>query len=185
MFRFDRLAVLAVVACVGACNKDTPPPPPAPVPPPASGGKAAPAGQAVSGTDGGGNGTGTSIANARALRNGTPVNFALSCTGVMYFGPFRLTHDPETLKVLSTIKSPSGAQICPKSEWLDASGAHVAGAGMGCIDDKHVGEGTPSYEYSPGNGGSSTSVVYLRVAAPDEKQPGCPSLDVTLRLPPR
>ncbi len=134
------------------------------------------------GSAGSGDGSGSSIANARALRPGAPVSFTLGCNATVYFGPFAFTKDPETLTFTSSIKSPTGSQICVNGDFIDKSGAHAGGASIGCVDGEHVGGGKSTFEYSPGNGGNGTNPIYLKVSFNEAKPEGCPSLDVTFKM---
>ena len=175
--KFDRLAPLVVLAFVAFKDKDAPKGAAtsstvANAPKPAAG----------AGTDGGGDRSGTSAANARALLKGAPVALKLDCKQTVYFGPFQMAKDPETLTIKSTSKTPSGVQVCIGSEFHDSKGAHVGGGAMGCVDGTHTGAGTAAYEYSPGNGGAGANPVYLSVKFAEPKPEGCPTVDLTLSL---
>lgn len=168
-----------IVPLAGACKKEAPPPG---TNPPHAKAASAPAGTQA-GTDGNGDGTGSSVANARALRKGGAITFPLSCAGATYVGPFRFSKTPEELSISATARSPTGAQICFGGEWLDASGAYVGGVGIGCVDGKHVADGKITFEYSPHNGGNGANPVYLVTRFTEPKPEGCPSGEVTLKLP--
>lgn len=177
--KIDHLTPLViVVALVGCKDKDAPQ-----STGPTSSTVANPSKPATGlGTDGGGDRSGTSVANARALLKGTPVALKLDCKQTVFFGPFQMAKDPETLTIKSTSKTPSGAQVCIGSEFHDPKGAHVGGGAMGCVDSAHAGTGAATYEYSPGNGGAGANPVYLSVKFADPKPEGCPSVDLTLSL---
>lgn len=153
-------------------------------PPPATASAAAKKPPALSGTDGGGDGSGSSIANARALRAGESVALKVTCNATLYLGPFRFTKDPETVTVAGTFKTPTGDQICLGGDWVDVAGKSGAPGGLGCVDGKHVGDGKATFEYSPGNGGNNTNPAYLALKFAEPKPAGCPSLDLTLKIVP-
>lgn len=135
------------------------------------------------GTDGGGDRSGTSMANAKALQKGAPVTFTLTCSATTYVGPFRFTKDPETLVIQGHAKNASASQICVGGEWLDGAGKAIGPSGIGCADGKGTTDGKPELEHSPGNGGNSANPVYLALRFSEPKPAGCPSIDVTLTLP--
>lgn len=164
--------VMLAAMLLGGCTKDAPAPP-----------KDGPKVTAAQGTDGGGDGSGTSIANARALRKGAPATFTLACSATVYVGPFRFTKDPEKLVLQGKAKNSSTAQICVGGEWLDGTGKVLGPSGIGCADGKAAAEGKPELEYSPGNGGNGANPVYLALKFGEPKPPGCPSIDVALSLP--
>jgi len=163
------------VLFVAGCNRDQPSPNKAAP-------SAAPAAAPASGTDGGGDGSGAGLANARALKSGSPVTLTLTCSAKVWFGPFALTKDPQKLLIDGKMKTPTGKQICMGGEFTDKTGAHVGGTSFGCADGTHGAEGTSTYEYSPGNGGSGATPVYLALAFGEPKPEGCPSAEVTLSL---
>lgn len=175
------VALVPLLAIVG-CTKEAPPAPKDKTPAP-SATAAAPKASAAQGTDGSGDGSGSSIANARALRKGTPATFTLTCSATVFTGPFRFTKDPEKLLIEAKAKNASPSQICVGGEWLDGSGKVIGPSGIGCADGKGSAEGKPELEYSPGNGGNGTNPVYLALKFGEPKPEGCPSIDVTLLLP--
>lgn len=176
--KIDRLAPLVAVVALVACKAKDAPQGAAT----ASTASNAPKPAAGQGTDGGGDRSGTSAANARALLKGAPVALKLDCKHTVFFGPFQMAKDPETLTIKSTSKTPSGTQVCIGSEFHDAKGTQVGGGAMGCVDSAHVVEGAATYEYSPGNGGAGANPVYLSVKFAEPKPEGCPSVDLTLSL---
>lgn len=175
-----RALVLAPLLGIGGCTKDAPPPP---KDKPATTAAPGPKVTAAEGTDGGGDGSGTSIANARALRKGTPATFTLTCSATVYVGPFRFAKDPEKLLIDGKTRNASADQICVGGEWLDGAGKVVGPSGLGCADGKGTGAGKPELEYSPANGGNGTNPVYLALHFSEPKPAGCPSIDIALSLP--
>lgn len=174
------ISVMLAPLLVAGCTKDAPAPPKEK---PTTAATAAPKVTAAQGTDGGGDGSGTSMANARALQKGAPATFTLTCSATVYVGPFRFTKDPEKLLIQGKTKNASTAQICVGGEWLDGAGKVIGPSGIGCADGKAAAAGNPELEYSPGNGGNGANPVYLALRFSEPKPAGCPSIDVTLSLP--
>lgn len=171
--------LLTVVALVGvvACQRDKASPEGT-----KSTAAAASAPKTALSATGTGDGSGSSIANARALPRGVPVRFPLGCKSTVFFGPFRFTHDPETVEIATIAKTPTGEQVCVSGDWIGVKGNLVGGASIGCVDGPHVAEGKAAAEYSPGNGGSGENPVYLRVTFSEPKPAGCPSVDLSFTL---
>lgn len=172
-----RTPVLLPVLCLllGTACKNDPPAADKPAAP-----KAAPTANASAA--GGGDKSGSSVPNARPLSKDAPTSFTVPCSGSFFVGPFSLKKDPEQLVVQAKVKSVKGTQVCPGGKWVDASGKFVAVAGLGCVENANVVDVKISYEYSPGNGGSSASTVYLSLEYPEPKPASCDSAQVTLSL---
>jgi hypothetical protein len=131
---------------------------------------------------GGGDGSGSSIPNARGLTKAAPVTFSVPCSGAMYIGPFAFTKDPEELKLHASAKTPSGDQICVGGQWVDSAGKFLEVAGVGCPEAAHVAESDLKLTYSPGNGGLGAKQVYLMTKFDEPKPVGCKSAEVTLSV---
>lgn len=119
------------------------------------------------------------IASARPLPAGPAITLQIGCEANVFVGPFELTQRPETITLVGTNRSLTGAQICaPGAEWVDGTGAFVGTAGLGCPEGTGVANSELSYEYSPDNGGSSANPVYLRIHREDPAD--CTHAEITL-----
>lgn len=167
---------LAVLACAKEPRKEERPGAAA------SPARAAAAPPAASGAPGAGDKTGSSLANARALTQGSPVTFELPCDAPVVLGPFRFTRDPEKLAVHARARSLQGEQICVGGSWVKATGAPAGGAGVGCPEGPHEAIQDVEYEYSPGNGGNDGNPVFLRFAHEPPRPKGCATVSLTLAL---
>lgn len=171
-------------ASIAACSKDPPPTPSAPptevkpVAAPAAEKPAAPAG-----APGAGDFSGSSIANAKALKPGVPLAVTLPCSGSVFVGPFTFNKDPERVLIQTLGRSNSGGQECLGGSWQDKSGTFLETAGFGCPEGTNTSPGTAQFDYSPGNGGHGANPVFLELKAPDGLAADCKPPTVTLTLP--
>lgn len=118
--------------------------------------------------------TNTSIATARPLVAGTPLEFELPCDGTaIYFGPFPFDAEGQTLTIDSLYRSPVGVQICGGGGFVDGTGEHVQVAGLGCPEQTGSAAMTTTYAFTPGAGGSNATPLYLKLAVADPRPAGC------------
>ncbi len=118
--------------------------------------------------------TNTSIATARALVAGTPLDFELPCDGTsIYFGPFAFSTEGETLVIDSVYRSPVGIQICGGGAFVDGQEAHIQVAGLGCPEETGSAAMTTTYAFTPGAGGPNATPLFLRLAVADPRPAGC------------
>lgn len=153
--------VLTLALALTACKSGAPAPTPTPTTPTTAG--------AVAPTQG-------SIATARPLAAGQSLpEMVVPCEAVFYVGPFPFSADPETVRTATTIRSPSGAQVCGLlANWVTSADAVDEVAGTGCVEGDATTETEQRHTYSPGNGGSGNTPVYLKFERHDPA--GCAPL---------
>jgi hypothetical protein len=147
---------VALLAC--ACKATTPPPPRA------TGSTAATA--PAHGT----------VASASPLAAGASLpEMDVPCESTFYVGPFSFSSDPETVRLVTVARSPSGVQVCGlQANWVSGADAVDGPAGVGCPEGSNAAEAEQTHTYAPGRGESGTNPVYLRFERHDAA--GCAPL---------
>lgn len=103
----------------------------------------------------------------------------IPCDARLYFGPFRFSSEGETVSLVSSIRSPSGVQVCSLSgEWVSARDEIDGTAGAGCAEGDATTDQEQTHTYAPGRGESGANPVYLRFQR--HEPAGCPALTLSL-----
>ena len=85
------------------------------------------------------------------------------CEATFYVGPFAFTSDPETVRLVTIARSPSGVQVCGvQANWVSRADAIDNVASVGCPEGSNEVESELTHTYAPGRGESGTNSVYLR-----------------------
>jgi hypothetical protein len=115
---------------------------------------------------------------AACALEGPALEIDVPCEGALHVGPFALEREGETV-VLGT-QHEAALQTCPAASWVDASDAFVETAGIGCSEQGQPATAEISYRYAPGEGGSSATPVFLRLARGDVGPEACVPLHLRL-----
>lgn len=128
--------------------------------------------------------TNLSIPAARRLSRGDVIDFVLPCGGEkVYFGPFEFAQENERVELVAAASSTTGEQVCGGGEWIDAGGAFVAVAGLGCVDGRNAYTSRITNTYTPAAGGPSATPQFLAFQrSADPAASGCATLAVHLRV---
>jgi hypothetical protein len=104
------------------------------------------------------------IASARPIAAGQSLpEMEVPCEATFYVGPFTFAADGDTARTTTTVRSPTGVQVCGlQASWVSGADAFDEVAGTGCAETASPVEMQQTHTYSPGNGGSGNNPVYLK-----------------------
>ena len=117
-----------------------------------------------------------SIATARPLGAGLSLpEMDVPCEATFYVGPFTFAADGDAARTVTTVRSPTGAQVCGlQASWVSGTDTFDETAGVGCAQGASPVEMQQTHTYSPGNGGSGVNPAYLKFERHDPA--GCAPL---------
>lgn len=116
------------------------------------------------------------IATAARLAAGASLpELDVPCQATFYVGPFAFSTDPETVRVVTVARSPSGVQVCGlQASWVSGADAFDSVAGVGCPEGSNEVESEQTHTHAPGRGESGVNPIYLKF---ERREPaGCAPL---------